>query len=428
MPETVVVPYHRLEMYPKQRDAIASGHQYAMIAAATKTGKTAGCIQWLLDETLSERRKEGDNTWWIAPYYRQAKMAYNRVWRGIKPLIDMGFAKKHDTDLKIEFSGYATMWFKSGDNPDTLYGDDVHAIVIDEATRARAGTWDAARSVTFAVNGKVRIIYNVKGRLNWCYALSQKILSGAMGNDWKYSTITAYDAAEAGIVSLELLEQIKAEYADRMEVFEELYLCIPSDSGSSPIGVDAIRRQKFDHALPHTRPVQMGVDLARKQDYTVITGLDANGYVCTFRRERGMQWKDQIEMIITEARQMPPGSVLVIDGSGVGDGIVPFVESGLKDARITVKPYVFSVSTKPQLVDCLAATIQQGKVWFPEGIITDELMSLEYNTRIKDGKVTGVTYEVPPGMTDDCIMSLGLATLAPRYKDEKRVPRRLVAV
>ena len=52
----------------------------------------------------------------------------------------------------------------------------------------------------------------------------------------------------------------------------------------------------------------------------------------------------------------------------------------------------------------LQVAIQQRKIGFPEGIITNELESFEYeSTR------TGVRYNAPIGMHDDCVNALALA-------------------
>jgi len=39
---------------------------------------------------------------------------------------------------RITLLGNRAIWFKSGDNPDLLFGEDVHDAVIDEASRTPA--------------------------------------------------------------------------------------------------------------------------------------------------------------------------------------------------------------------------------------------------------------------------------------------------
>ena len=65
-------------LYAAQRAAIANDKRYSIIEASTKSGKTIGCIIWLLSTALAEGR-DGRVYWWIAPVWGQAKIAYRRT-------------------------------------------------------------------------------------------------------------------------------------------------------------------------------------------------------------------------------------------------------------------------------------------------------------------------------------------------------------
>jgi hypothetical protein len=67
----------------------------------------------------------------------------------------------------------AIISFKSGEKPDNLYGEDVWAVVVDEASRTREEAYWALRSTLTATGGPIRIIGNVKGRKNCFYAKSK---------------------------------------------------------------------------------------------------------------------------------------------------------------------------------------------------------------------------------------------------------------
>ena len=45
--------------------------------------------------------------------------------------------------LTVTLANGATIWFKSAEKPDNLYGEDVYAAVMDEATRIREEAWHA---------------------------------------------------------------------------------------------------------------------------------------------------------------------------------------------------------------------------------------------------------------------------------------------
>lgn len=220
--QPLVGTYVRPWLYPKQRDAIFCPERYGVIEASTKSGKTVGCIVWLFEQALLTG-KPGRNYWWIAPVYSQAQIAYRRMLQSLPR--GMFHANETDLTLTIVANG-AVIWFKTGDNPDRLYGEDVYVAVIDEATRCKLQSWYAIRSTLTATRGPIRIIGNVKGTQNWAYEMARRAEHGAP--DMHYARITAYDAVEAGVLRAEEIEDAKAHYSERM--FRELYLAEPADT------------------------------------------------------------------------------------------------------------------------------------------------------------------------------------------------------
>ena len=60
-----------------QYGAIYEKARYSCIEASTKSGKTMGCLDWIF--FLAAAASAGQNFWWVAPVYAQAKIAYNRM-------------------------------------------------------------------------------------------------------------------------------------------------------------------------------------------------------------------------------------------------------------------------------------------------------------------------------------------------------------
>src|SRR5918912_674448 len=158
--------YVRPWLYPAQEQAIFCPERYAVIEASTKSGKTVGCIIWLLEQAILG--KPGRNYWWGAPIYPQAKIAFRRLKRGLS---HREVFRANESELTLTLANGAVIWFKGADNPDSLYGEDVFAAGVDEASRWKEESWHALRSTLTATRGPVRIIGNVKGRRNWAYKL-----------------------------------------------------------------------------------------------------------------------------------------------------------------------------------------------------------------------------------------------------------------
>lgn len=213
------IRYSRPWLAPYQTEAIFCPERYALIEASTKAGKTAGCLVWLNEQTMMGR--EGQSFWWVAPVHRQALIAYRRMKRGLPREIYVA----NDTEQRVTLLNGASMWFLSAEKPDNLYGDDVYAAVIDEASRCREESFHAVRSTLTATKGPLRAIGNVKGRSNWFYRTCREAQHGAP--DMHYAKITALDAVAAGI-----LDQAEIDDAKRRlpkHVFDELYLAEAAD-------------------------------------------------------------------------------------------------------------------------------------------------------------------------------------------------------
>ena len=208
------ITYSRPPLYPEQEAAIFSSARYSCIEASTKAGKTVGALAWLLEQTL--RGKPGQNFWWVAPVYPQANIAFRRLCRGLTP----GIFKANKSELSVEFVNDATLWFKSAEKPDNLYGEDVYAAVVDEASRVREDAWYAIRSTLTATRGPIRFIGNVKGTANWAYKMARRAERGD-DPDLHYAKITWREAVAAGVLDPEEIERARRDLPGA--VFRELY-------------------------------------------------------------------------------------------------------------------------------------------------------------------------------------------------------------
>lgn len=340
---------------------------------------------------MFDGRRDGGNYWWVAPVYSQAEIAFRRTKKMLKDAgMPSSLWKSNDQKKTIDFTGCGTLWFKSAEKPDNLYGEDVYAAVLDEATRMREEAWHAVRSTLTYTRGPVRIISNVKGRGNWVYKLGQRARDGTLP-DSAYAKLTSLDAVEAGIFPREEYEDAKASIPEH--VFRQLYMAEPGDDGGNPFGIDHIARQVAELS---DRPVEWwGVDLAKSYDYAVAIGLDGEGHVAYFDRWRG-GWEHTTAKLAGLLKERPS----LIDSTGVGDPIVERLQRSCPMAE----GFKFTRESKQPLMEGLAVAIQNGEVWFPDGPIRSELESFEYEV-----ERTRVRYSAPEGMHDDCVCALALA-------------------
>lgn len=370
-------------LYRAQHDAIYHPARYVIIEASTKAGKTAGCLVWQLGQCF----EHGGNHWWVAPVYAQARMAWSRA----RDLVPRGLlAGSNRSELTLTLANGAVWTFRSGEKPDNLYGEDVRSAVIDEASRCRDEVWHAVRSTLTATGGQCRMIGNVRGRSNFHYTLARKAEAGEPG--YHYARLTAWDAVDGGVIPRSEIEDARRSLPEH--VFRELYEAIPSDDGGNPFGLDAI--VACSQPMPDTEPVVWGADVARVHDWTVVVGIDANAQVCRVHRWR-KPWGETVERI-AEICGRTPG---YIDATGAGD----VVSEMLARKGVALEPFVFSASSKQQIMERLALGLQQRHLRIPDsGVVRTELETMEYAV-----SRTGVRYEAASGLHDDAVCALALA-------------------
>lgn len=381
------VPYERPYLYPKQHDAIFTNKRIGAIEASTKSGKTLGCNVWILEQMYAG--KPGDEFFWVAPYADQTRIAYNNI---IKGLPTNTFRFLQTPVPRIELLNGTTLYFKSGDNPDSLFGYASKATVIDEASRCRPESWEAVLSTLTATHGPVRVIGNVQGKRNWFYALCRRIENG-LEPSGHYARITYLDAIEAGVITAESVEEERRNMP--AAAFQELFEAIARDDSGNPFGEDHIYACIGD--LSNQPAVAYGIDLAKKKDYLVVIGLDVEGRTCHFSRWQGIPWRASIRRIHEIVGEDTPA---LVDSTGIGD---PVLEE-LQDGHGNFRGYTFTSLSKQRLMEGLAVSIQGREITYPDGPIKGELLSFEYEIM-----PTGVRYSAHEGEFDDCVCALAMA-------------------
>ena len=381
------IEYERPLLYPKQLAAIYDDHRYSIIEASTKSGKTAGCIAWLIEQALAGRA--GWNYWWVAPVSDQALIAFRRAMRALpQDVFTTNISLK-----TITLINGAVIWFKSGDKPNSLYGEDVYAAVIDEASRMKEDAYIAIRSTLTYTRGPIRVIGNVRGRKNWAYQLARRAEHG--DPEMGYHKIVANDAVDAGVLEAKEIDDARSQMPET--AWRELYLAEPSDDGGNPFGLQHIAACVAP--LSDGKPNWWGWDLAKRQDYTVGIALDGNGHCCRFERFQRIPWGEIMNRIVEATGPLPA----LVDSTGVGD---PILDQLQKNRNTRFEGYHFNASSKQKLMEGLAMAIQERTVTFPEGVVVQELEQFEYQfTR------TGCHYGAPPGYFDDCVIALSLAVM-----------------
>jgi phage FluMu gp28-like protein len=335
----------------------------------------------LISQTISiETAVNKKRVAYITPTYQLGKIFFKEI----VDLLPIEIYSKNESDLVITFITGGSIRFFTGERLDNLRGLKFHLAVIDEASfipNLEDGWLNSIRPTLTDYKGKAIFLSTPKGK-NYFFSLFSKAEP-----DWQSFKFTTYDNP---YIDPQEIDDARRQLPE--VVFEQEYMANPAENAANPFGSQHIR--KCLHPVTTMPVVAYGIDLAKSVDWTVIVGLDEDGNVAYFDRFQ-MDWHNTKQTIL----RLPKCPILV-DSTGVGD---PILED-LQREGVMIQGLKFTSSSKQQLMEGLQAAIHQGKIGYPEGIISQELEVFEYQYT-----ATGVKYSAPSGFHDDAVMALALA-------------------
>lgn len=397
----------------QQVEQVYHDQSYGIVEASTKSGKTRSHLHWLVSEALQAPFPETTLCWWIAPTYEQARIAFRNAQSDIRELIaDVN----RSAPPTITLVNGARIEFKSGESDNNLYGFEVWAVVIDEASRLDEGAAAGQGLAVFVAvestltmtlglgGGRMRVIGNVRGRNNWMYQQARAAEAGI--EHWYYGTRNVDDAIRDGFLDPDKIAMIRQtmEAAGALDLFLQNYYNIPFDSFLNPFGDDALDDCEMDVLTPDVgtwvgegTPIAFGLDIARKRNWTACIGLNHDMHVCRFLRTNA-EWELQRTLL----RDFTEGVPTLMDATGAGDVFLP----ELQMAGVDVHPYIFTYDSRNQLIRRIIIGLRDRTLKVPGGVMMRELRSLE-TQETPGGRIS---YGVPARQHDDTIFGLGLAT------------------
>jgi hypothetical protein len=337
--------------------------------------------------------------YYLFPEYSQARKA---IWDGIdkdgwkfldhfpKELIQ----SKNDTEMKIVLKNGSVFQLVGTDKIDSIMGTNPVGCVFSEFSLQNPSAWEMIRPILRENEGWAMFIYTPRGMNHgW------KILQVAKENtEWFWEILSIKDT---GVMSDDEVQKEIKEGMPPQLAGQEFYCEFLEGAGAFFQKVTENVADTFSEPEPG-HIYQIGVDLAKYNDWTVCTPFDLTTFkVGEQLRFNQIDWALQKSRIEAFARKYNNAKV-VVDSTGIGD---PIAED-LQRTGLNVESFKFTESSKRQILDNLQILLAQNKIRIPkdEGLI-GELRSMQFSMT-ENGKIN---IKVPSGITDDRIMSLALA-------------------
>jgi phage FluMu gp28-like protein len=363
-------------LHKSQSKVIEEKERFNVLCCGRRWGKSALAVN-LLSETILEGMPCG----YFTPTYKLLDGTYKECVNTLEPIIK----RKHEHQF-IELITGGSIEFWSLENDLAGRSRKYKRIIIDEGAFAK-NLWklwtESIRATLTDYKGDAWFMSTPRGKNDFFRLFMQRGRDNWVSWQMPTETNPYIDKLEIEDARIDLPEL----------AFAQEYLAQFNDNVANPFGVNWVERCTKE--LSNKPSKCYGIDLAKSVDYTVIIGLDEDGNVSHFQRFQ-KDWKQTIDTII----RLPKDKMVAIDSTGVGD---PIAEE-LQRHFYTMESVKFTSTSKQQMMEALATAIQQVKIGFPKGLITDELEQFEYQFT-----KTGVRYSAPSGMHDDCVMALALA-------------------
>lgn len=379
-------PFHRGQM-----EVALSPARFKVAACGRRWGKTR-----LGSALCVKTAAAAGRAWWVAPTYPVAMVG----WRLIHRLaLQIPGAAIRQSERLVTFPNGGEIQVRSADNPDSLRGEGLDFVVMDECAFIHEDAWqEAIRPALADRKGRALFISTPKGR-NWFWRIWQRCMDehDTEWHGWQLPTSAnpyidpaEIEAARLGLPERIFLQEFLAQFLDDAGgVFRRVLESATAAPQAAPI--------------PHHEYV-FGVDWGQSGDFTAVAVIDVTAASCVYLdRFNQIGYAVQMGRLRALYERFRP-RVIVAEANSMGR---PLVEQMQRDG-LPVMPFTTTSASKPLIIDDLTLAFERAALRIiPDPVLINELQSYE-----SQRTATGMRYNAPSGMHDDTVIALALAYYA----------------
>ena len=337
--------------------------------------------------------------WWVGLSWKSAST--KRAWRLLKEYtrriwraLGEDPAKHiHEGDKDISLPGGSEIWLRTAERAESLAGEAVNGVVLDEFTLMQEVVWTEYIQATLLDNHGWALFIGVPKGKNWAWRMYEAAKSRT---GWSTVHAQTYDNP---FLSKKDIDAIRGTISEGL--FRQEYLAEVVDDAGEVFrkvvqAADAV-------ALEGPRPGRqyvMGVDWGKLRDFNAFVVLDIES-----REQVYLDHFNQIDYKIATDRLWALNDLfhpvsIIVEINSIGG---PLFEE-LQRKGMPVLPFTTTNASKQLAIDALALAFERQEIHIlPE--MVDELQEYEA-TRLPSGMIR---YSAPSGLHDDKVMSLALA-------------------
>lgn len=374
--------------HPNQKiihDAINNGTQkYYVLNIGRQFGKsllaTNQALYWAFNHKCDIA--------WVTPIRNQSDKVFEQI---IKAFQDNPFViqKKDATKLKIEFLNGSTLQFFSAERYDNIRGFTFDYLICDEFAFMASEAWTEVLRATVLVKGKKVLLISTPNGKNHFYQL---FMLDGVNDQYKSFKMSSYDNP---LINPKEIDD--AKYTLPEHIFRQEYLAEFVDGGSSVFGtINYAQGEQVGRLYG-------GLDVARADDYTVLSIYNESGKMIFIDRWRHDSWSNIVRKVADIIDRY--NASVYVEVNSIGDPIFEMLKGLLKNKN-NIQPFLTTSKSKQDIIEQLAVANQNNEVSFiPHDWLKKEfdVFSYEYNPKTRN-----IKYSAPSGFHDDGIMSAAI--------------------
>ena len=365
---------------------------FITVNAGRQVGKTLLSINQSLKWAIE---RPNSNVYCVSPSSTQCIKIYKQMLGYILEIPILKSYKGTFGDAEIVLVNNSTIKFRSALSGDTLRGESVHYMILDECADIKKSTIEEVLLPMLNVTGKkVLAVGTPKGK-NYFHSLYMK----GNGDDPKYKSFK-FISSENPYSKPHILEMALKSLPE--DLYAQEYLGEFVDSAAVFKNVNELATiTMIDKPVPGDN-YWAGVDIALIEDYTVIVLFNQKGELVFYDRFNNTTAPQLKERIIKTINLFKPEKIM-IEANNQGLPIIDDLKYTHKVKNIT--GFNTTSKSKPEIINHLINAFGTSKLKIPNVEQFKDEIKIFAMSISKSGTVQ---YSAPSGFHDDCVMATAI--------------------
>jgi len=343
-------------------------------------------IYWSLNES-------DQVVYWVSPTDSQAQKVYKEIVNAVYESGCIKSKKMPRGDTEIVFTNGSKILFRSAASEDSLRGQSVDYMIMDEAAFIKKDTVETILLPMLNVRGKKCLFISTPKGKNFLY---EYFLNGQKLDRWKSLRYSTYDSpfANEDLINMfretlapKLFQQeVEAEFVDSSSIFNNI--------------ADVMCLEPIDKPQEDERYFA-GIDIGFIHDASVLSIINKDGHLVKYYRWQNIEAPELMDEIV-EINKKWNFVKVVIENNNQGLTIYQDLKRRMKN----IDEFTTTSKTKPEIINRLIHLFNTQEI----KLVVDEYLRIELEAFIFKQNTNGnIKFMAESGFHDDCVMSLAIA-------------------